>query len=424
MATEIQKETTETETETADMEEAKVEIAERAEAKVEITESEMRKTEESESRKKSPAKLIMIIIIILLVLAGAAALFMLSRALKNKEQFQGKQWYTDVKDAVSLADTLSGVEVFAAQSGIDGSSLAENWVYGNEMQMYAAGALLTMDEEYYYVANALDNYKLYRISRDSSYNREKISDIPAGMISVRNGRLYFVSSYANVAGVPGIYSVNADGTQPEYMSDAVPEYMMLVNDWLYYLSENDSHIYKMNVMDRREIQLTDKSCVSMTIHENNIYFSFLKDQEDEDAGQILGTMDLDGNSYRGIAEGGEYDCLMYVEGKIYYASAGDQCFCSVAPDGTGASVIVTADMATGLQIYNGNYYFVDKSRGRTIAVYQEALGSIEHYNLEQVKDFFLFDGKIYVNYLDGTEEKVSVHSLEAGSLIPFLGPMK
>lgn len=424
MATEIQKETTETETETADMEEAKVEIAERAEAKVEITESEMRKTEESESRKKSPAKLIMIIIIILLVLAGAAALFMLSRALKNKEQFQGKQWYTDVKDAVSLADTLSGVEVFAAQSGIDGSSLAENWVYGNEMQMYAAGALLTMDEEYYYVANALDNYKLYRISRDSSYNREKISDIPAGMISVRNGRLYFVSSYANVAGVPGIYSVNADGTQPEYMSDAVPYYMMLVNDWLYYLSENDSHIYKMNVMDRREIQLTDKSCVSMTIHENNIYFSFLKDQEDEDAGQILGTMDLDGNSYRGIAEGGEYDCLMYVEGKIYYASAGDQCFCSVAPDGTGASVIVTADMATGLQIYNGNYYFVDKSRGRTIAVYQEALGSIEHYNLEQVKDFFLFDGKIYVNYLDGTEEKVSVHSLEAGSLIPFLGPMK
>lgn len=414
MTTDIQKEATETETETADI----------AEAKMETTEKEMGKTEEPESRKKSPANLIMIIIIILLVLAGAAALFILNSALKNKEQFQGKRWYEDVKDAVPLADTLSGVEVFTALSGTDGSSLAENWVYGNEMQMYAAGALLAMDEGYYYVANALDNYKLYRISRDGSYNREKISDIPADMISVQNGRLYFVSSYANVSDAPGIYSVNMDGTQPEYMSDAVPEYMMLINDWLYYLSENDSHIYKMNVMDRREIQLTDKPCVSMTVHENIIYFSFLKDKEDEDAGQILGTMDLDGNSYREIAEGEEYDCLMYVEGKIYYASAGDQCFCSVAPDGTGASVIVTADMATGLQIYENNYYFVDKSRGRTIAVYRETLGSIEHYNLEQVKDFFLFDGKLYVNYLDGTEEKVSIHNLEDGSLVPFLEPLK
>lgn len=400
MTTDIQKETTEKETK----------------------ESEA-KAPETETKRQRNRNLIMIIVSIILVLIGAAALFLLYGTLNEKVQFQGNGWYedADVKNTVSLTDNLSGLEPFASMGKTDMSSLAESWVYGNDMQIYSRGALLAMDEKYYYAANELDGSRLYRISRDGSYSRERISDIPASQVSMKDDRLYFVSCFANASNAPGIYSIGTDGTQQEYISDAVPEYLMLVNDWLYYLSENDDHIYKMNIADRREKKLTDKSCVSMTMHENTIYFSFLADQEDENSGHILAAMDVDGNSYRELADGGYFYQVMYVNGEIYYVSYAEECFCAIAPDGTESRVVGTADLESGLQIYDGKYYFKETSHGSAIAVYEEASGNTRYYDRENVRNFFIFDQKLYINYLDGTEEKISVHNLADGCRIPFFG---
>lgn len=378
---------------------------------------------ETEMKKQRNRNLIMIIIIIILVLIGAAALFLLQGTLKERVQFQGDGWYenVNVKSKGSLTENLSGLEPFASTGKTEVSSLAESWVYGNDMQIYSRGALLAMDEKYYYAANELYGCKLYRISRDGSYSGERISDIPACQVSVKDDRLYFVSSFANASNAPGIYSIRTDGTQQEYISDAVPKCMMLVNDWLYYLSGNDDHIYKMNIADRREIQLTDKSCVSMTMHENTIYFSFLADTEDEDGVHILAAMDVDGNSYRELAGDGYFYQVMYVNGEIYYVSYDDECFCAIAPDGTGSRVIGTADLESGLQICDGKYYFIETSHDSAIAVYEEASGKTRYYNRENVRNFHIFDQKLYVNYLDGTEEKISVHNLTDGSRIPFFG---
>lgn len=365
---------------------------------------------------------ILIILSIVLVLVGAAALILLGRNLGNREQYEGEQWYGDVRDADTAADTLSGLVAFAAQGGAGDSSLAESWVYGNDMQIYRSGALLAMDEKYYYAANALDGGKLYRITRDGSFRREKITEIPASMISLREGRLYFVSGYDNGSDARGIYGVNADGTQLEYLSDAVPADMMLVNDWLYYLRANDSHIYKLNVRERREILLTDKTCVSMTIQENAIYFSYQEKTEEGDTVQILASMDLDGDSYRELTRGGKYRNLMYAEGRIYYVSEGWLSLCSVNPDGSDVNTVLTSvNQIRGVQIYGGSFYYREYENGNdpVIAVYNRETGVIGHYNLEYVKNYFLFDGKIYVDYLDGTEEKVSVYNLEDGSLVPF-----
>lgn len=415
MTTDIQKEMTEKE-----MAEKETKGTETNEIKTKEAET---KASETETKKQRNRNLIMIIIIIILVLIGAAALFLLYGTLNEKVQFQGNGWYedADVKNTVSLTDNLSGLEPFASMGKTDVSSLAKSWVYGNDMQIYSRGALLAMDEKYYYAANELDGCKLYRISRDGSYSGERISDIPASQVSVQNDRLYFVSSFANASNAPGIYSIKTDGTQQEYISDAVPEYMMLVNDWLYYLSENDDHIYKMNIANRREIQLTDKSCVSMTMHENTIYFSFLTDQEDADGAHVLAAMDVDGNSYRELADGGKFNQVMYVDGEIYYVSYDDECFCAIAPDGTQSRVVGTADLKSGLQIYDGNYFFLETSHGSAIAVYEESSGNTRYYDRENVKNFFIFDQKLYIDYLDGTEEKVSVHNLTDGSRIPFFG---
>ncbi|MCM1541593.1 MAG: DUF5050 domain-containing protein [Blautia sp.] len=374
-------------------------------------------TSDNDSKSKISI-VIMVIIIIVLMLAGETALFLLCAALGKKERFEGDGWYGDT-DVMTLTDTLSGKEAFASQGGDGGSSMAESWVYGNDMQMYSRGALLAMDEDYYYVANELDGCSLYKVSRDGSYRREKISDTPAGMISLRDDRLYFVNNFVNVSGALGIYSINIDGTQLEYMSDAVPEYLMLVNDWLYYLNENDSHIYKMNIADRREILLTDRSCVSMTMNENMIYFSYWKDPDDEDAGCVLAAMDVDGKSARELASGGYYYQVMYVDGDIYYVSYDDECFCAIGPDGSRSRVVGNADLESGLQVYDGNYYFIETSHGSAIAVYEGASGTTRYYNLQKVRNFFLFDQKLYVDYLDGTEEKISVHNLADGSLVPF-----
>lgn len=385
--------------------------------------TEIQKETLDEAVNKAVDTRIPIILSIVLLLAGAVALVLLGRTLGNKQQYEGELWYGSVKEADTAVDTVSGMEAFALWNGAGDSSLADSWAYGNDMQIYRSGALLAMDENYYYTANATDGGKLYRITRDGSFQREKLTEIPASMISLKEDRLYFVSSYDNASNVRGIYGVNTDGTQLEYLSDAVPEYMMLVNDWLYYLSANDSHIYKLNVRERREILLTDKTCVSMTIQENAIYFSYQEETEEEDTVQILASIDLDGDSYRELARDGEYHRLIYAEGRIYYISEGWLSLCSVNPDGTEVNTVLTSvNQIGGVQIYGGSFYYLDYGDGgknSVIAVYNSETGVTGHYNLEYVKNYFLFDGKIYVDYLDGTEEKVSVYNLEDGSLVPF-----
>ena len=421
-----------TESEAAKAPAEKPEASEPNSAQIEALSADKTDTSEADQKgKKNSPNTIMIVIIIILFLAGAAALFLMRGAIGDEVHFQGAGWYenADVKDAASLTDTLSGLEAFAS-SGSGGSSMAESWVYGNDMQIYSHGALIAMDEEYYYAANGLDGYRLYRISRDGSYSGERISDIPASSVSVREGKLYFVSNFVNASNTPGIYSINTDGTGLEYISDADPEYLMLVNDWLYYLSAIDGHIYKMNIADRREIQLTDRSCVSMTMHENTIYFSFQKEQEDEDGDEdeyVLAAMDVDGNSYRELASGGHYNHVMYADGEIYYHD-GENDFFRLNLDETQFSGIYyfvrTEAQQPGIQIYDGNYCYVDSSRGNAIVITEGP--NTWRYNVENVKNFFIFDQKLYVNYLEGgTEEKISVYDLADGkrilSLIPFFG---
>lgn len=374
-------------------------------------------------KEKPPGNKLLIILSVVLVLAGTTALILLGRTLGDRKQYEGKQWYGDIEEGDRAADTLSGMEVFAAQGAGD-SSLAESWTYGNDMQIYRSGAMVAMDENYYYAANAQDGGRLYRISREGSGQREKITEIPASMISLREDRLYFVSGYENGSNARGIYGVNTDGTQLEYLSDAVPENMIMVNDWLYYVSANDSHIYKLNVRERREIQLTDKSCVSMTMQGNTIFFSYQEETETEteDTVQILASIDVDGNFYQELGRDIEYHDLMYMDGRIYYISEGWLGLCSVNPDGTDLrTVFEIPNQFAEVQIYGGNIYYKEYTEdGRqVIGVYNSETGATGHYNPEYVIKYFLFDGKIYVNYLEGTEEKVSVHNLEDGSLIPF-----
>lgn len=390
------------------------------ERNTDLTDKMQKETAEA-AEKGRHSKLRMVILTAALVLTGGVSLFLLQSALKERVRFRGERWYEQesVRESALVAERLSGPESFAFGGGTGGSSVAENWVYGNEMQIYSAGGLLAMDEEYYYVANALDGFRLYRISRDGFYYGERLSDIPAGMISVKDDRIYFVSGFANASNAPGIYSIKTDGTQQEYLSDAVPECMMLVNDWLYYLSGNDRRIYKMNTEDRREIRLTDQACVSMTIHENTIYFSALANRGNEDFGHVLAAVDVDGGSYLELARGGYFYHVMYAEGEIYYVSYKDEHFGVISPDGTGRRVAGTAELESGLQIDDGRFYFIEKSRGSAVAVYDASAGSTRYYDRENVKSFFIFDRKLYINYLEGTEEKISVHKLEDGKRIPF-----
>ena len=399
-----------------------METEKQTEIEKETLDEAVNKAAEAAGKETFSRNRILIILSVVFLLAGAVTLVLLGRTLGDRKQYEGSRWYGDVREADTAADTLSGLEAFAMQNAAGDSSLADSWAYGNDMQIYRSGALLAMDENYYYAADAIDGGKLYRITRDGSFSREKLTEIPASMISLKEDRLYFVSSYDNASNARGIYGVNTDGTELEYLSDAVPSDMMLVNDWLYYLSANDSHIYKLNVWERREILLTDKTCVSMAIQENNIYFSYQEESEEEDTVYVLASMDLDGDSYRELARDGEYHYLNYADGRIYYIPEDGSSLCSVDPEGSDANTVLTSvNQISGVQISGDTFYYLEypEDGRRIITVYSSETGVTGHYNLEYVKNFFLFDGKIYVDYLDGMEEKVSVHDLEDGSLIPF-----
>jgi len=358
----------------------------------------------------------------LLVVIGAAALIMLYNVMGRKVECKGDGWYQAAarKEPENISEAVSGLDPFGAMdSGT--SSMAENWDYGNDMQIYISGGLIAADEEYYYAANKLDGNRLYRISRDGSFNREKISDIPVGALNLCGEKLYFVNNYANAGYDMGIYRINTDGTGLEYLSDVVPDDddLILVNSWLYYINGNDSHIYKMNTETRRELCLTDKRCIGLAMHENTIYYTYRVEDEEGDYEYVLASMDVDGNGHFDIARGSGYYNFTYMDGKVYYVSFSEDAFCCINPDGTDQQTVMQADIKEYVGVYDGGCYYIDASQNDTLAVYREESGETRHYNIENVKDFYVIDGMLWINYMEGAEEKVSVHDLADGSLIPF-----
>ncbi len=358
----------------------------------------------------------------LLVVIGAAALIMLYNVMGRRVKRQGDDWYKTAarKETENISEAMSGLDPFGAMdSGT--SSMAESWNYGNDTQIYVGGGLIAAGEEYYYAVNKLDGNRLYRISRDGSFGREKISDIPAGAVSLCGEKLYFVNNYANAGYDMGIYRINTDGTGLEYLSDAVldDDDMVLVNSWLYYINGNDRHIYKMNTENRREICLTEEKCYGLIIHENIIYYTYWVEDEEGDYEYVLASMDVDGNGHFEIARGSGYYNLTYMDGKVYYVSFSEDAFCSINPDGTDQQNVMEGDVKEYVWFYDGGCYYIDKSRNNTLAVYREESGETLHYNIEYVKDFYIIDGMLWINYMEGAEEKVSVHNLADGSLIPF-----
>ncbi len=379
-----------------------------------------KENESKEQGKWGKREVIFAVSSALLVVIGVTALIILYNVMGRRVERQGDDWYKETvrKETENISEALSGLDPFGTMdSGT--SSLAESWNYGNDMQIYVGGGLIVADQEYYYAVNKLDGNRLYKISRDGSYNREKISDIPGGALNLCGGKLYFVNNYANAGYDMGIYRINTDGTGVEYLSDAVPydDDMALANSWLYYINGNDRHIYKMNTENRREICLTDENCYSLAVHENTIYYTYWVEDEEGDYEYVLASKDVDGDGYFEIARDGDYYNLTYMDGKIYYDSSSGV-FC-INSDGTDQQTVMEADIAEYVWVYDGGWYYIDASQNNTLAVYREESGETLHYNVEYTKDFYLIDGMLCVNYMEGAEEKVSVHDLTDGSLIPF-----
>ncbi|MBR7089870.1 MAG: DUF5050 domain-containing protein [Lachnospiraceae bacterium] len=242
--------------------------------------------DEQKAAKKTPvAAVIMLVAAVLIAVAGIVVIIK-SRAVVGA--YDGKNWYEEDVDAPKLPVVESFTD---SENGED--SIADEWVYGNSITNYG---IACDDDAYYYADPSADN-KIYRIEKSSPYTRTKISDLAGSNLSVMNGRVYFISTDYSENYAPGIYSVGTDGEDPEFLMEGMFSDLTLVNDWVYYIRDNDNAICKFQINDRKEIVLCEEECLYFQIKENTIYFmANLEKDDSEDKEKTFCCMDVNGGN--------------------------------------------------------------------------------------------------------------------------------
>lgn len=113
----------------------------------------------------------------------------------------------------------------------------------NESANLANGGFVADDADYIYFINTLDDYKLYKISKDGK-EKLKISDVSQlSHLMIYNDRLYFTQSYRNEDGEykNNICSINTDGKdfRVEFDKKFVLKFI-IKDDLLYYIAHSDN----------------------------------------------------------------------------------------------------------------------------------------------------------------------------------------
>lgn len=237
------------------------------------------------------------------VLLGVAAvvivvsLISIVRHRTVKDRYEGPKWYEgDVE-----MPKMPVVESFSENENGD-DSIANEWVFGNDIYSYANYRDIAADEDNYYFADPSAENGIFRIEKSSSHARTKICDISGENLSVIDGKVYFINKIANPDYVQGIYRVNTDGSDREFMMEGMFSNLILINDWMYYIRKSDSAICKCNIDDRKEIVLSDQKCAEFLIDENTVYY-FADDKEDDELeNRKLYTMDVNGNDITEILD--------------------------------------------------------------------------------------------------------------------------
>ncbi|MCL2088886.1 MAG: DUF5050 domain-containing protein [Oscillospiraceae bacterium] len=132
------------------------------------------------------------------------------------------------------------------------------------------GGLFVQKDGWIYYSNPADGSSLYRMKTDGS-NDTKMNDDPTSFINVLDGWVYYV---AGVARFRELHKVRIDGSGfATVIQNSLIDYLNVVDDTIYYLTENQFYTFKINGKAPNMIfEEVGASLSNMFISGNFVYF--------------------------------------------------------------------------------------------------------------------------------------------------------
>ncbi|MBQ0028541.1 MAG: DUF5050 domain-containing protein [Lachnospiraceae bacterium] len=355
-----------------------------------------------EKKKNSVAGIVIAIVSIVIIIAGVGLSIysLLPKNKYNQDEFasNNKELETDIKEV----DTFQGINDTS-------SSSATSWEYGWRVE-------IAEDDNNYYLPDYKNNYKLCKISK-SDYSKTVVVDMPVSNVNVIGDKLYFINSFVDTSDDNGIYAVNTDGTGLECILPGTYTRMLVVNDWIYYVSGYDYNLYKINVFGRNTVKLVTEHVSDIDIYENTIYYStYDEDRNKRDAYKIA-AIDVDGNNRVQYTDYVEYYSIDYDDGYIYYAQS-DSCIGRIDTFSKENEKLTDCYTNNALVVSGDRIYFIDGSKDISLAVYSISDGSIKHYNVKNVDSYYVGEDTLITLYMDSSfNPVVTANDINTGAVI-------
>lgn len=330
--------------------------------------------------------------------AGLVAVTLLT-GCGQRVEYEGEPWYANVERESKETDIDKEYST---------DSMAESWKYGISPE---AGHDLAEDDEYYYVSNPTDGDKLYRVKKDESFAKEKLLDVWVEDVNAANGRVYFSNLDENALLGIGIYSMDAEGGEPEMITDHYPSVLRVVNDWLYFIDYNDHNLYKIHSQGRELIKLSDRLCGGLYVCRNEIYMW----EQQEEGNYELVSLDVNGQRLHTY---GSVSAYTAADGQLYILR--EDGLWKVAMDQPEQEELLTEELkdAYNLRVVGDEIYYITDLE--QLARYTLSSGENKMYtSINYVISFDIFDGMIATYYQVDTSRNVSVNRLADGSAVAF-----
>lgn len=180
---------------------------------------------------------------------------------------------------------------------------------------------------------------------------------PGNEINVVGDRLYFVGNYYDESKCE-ILSMNTDGSDLKSLYKAPLKNMIVVNDWIYFLNENQ-YIEKINTNGEMHTVLLEEECYYLNVYQDKLIFQLDSDKES------IYSMNIDGSELTKLNDEASYEIICDNKtGDIYYTSKSDSTLestdriCKMKLDGTEQEVYYEGTFSR-LNIQDGDIFASD-----------------------------------------------------------------
>lgn len=199
-----------------------------------------------------------------------------------------------------------------------------------------------------------------------------------------------------------LWSISRDGTSKSMLKqEAYPVNLQILEDEIYYINEEDHHIYRINTDGTKDHKISDDKAYSINIYNRRLYFMDRYNQ------LYMTSMSLDGTDKQVIKEIVANDMMIYNDYIYYITRTGN--ICKMRIDGANDRVLKTGTIQYDVS-KTGIYFTYDPRIGyKPKGLYHLDFENNNETQLlsETPYSFNVYKNRIYYNH----PSKLSLYSM-------------